>query len=102
MEKIKSHTYENGFNAMYIQAPGTRVYSAVLFVGMGSRFEKKDLRGISRMYANICFQGSKNYPDKQALLSACDDIGFGVRSTVNPEYSMFYFSSTEEQFLLTP
>jgi len=99
MEDITTHTFSNGLPAVYLNHASSKVYTAILIVGVGSRFETKELQGISRFYANICFQGNQDYPDKDQLDQAIDNLGLIIKPAVYPEYSLYYFSSQKDQFL---
>ena len=99
METIKPHVFSNGLPAVYIHSPNTRVLTAVLLVGAGSRFETNETKGISRFYANICFQGTQEYPEKDQLWETIDQLGLIIKPTVYSEYSLYYFSAVKEKFL---
>jgi len=99
VETVKTHVFSNGLPAVYLHSPSVRVYTVILLVGAGSRFETLENQGISRFYANISFQGSEQYPDKNQLGQAIDRLGLSIRPTVYPEYSLYYFSSVEEKLL---
>ncbi len=98
MENIKTHVFPNGLASVYLQYPGARVLTAILLVGVGSRFETQETHGLSRFYANICLQGNQDYPSKKQLAEALDNLGLSFVPTVNPEYSLFYFSCLKDYF----
>jgi predicted Zn-dependent peptidase len=95
MEKITTHVFSNGLPSVYISIPSSKIFTAVLIVGVGSRFEEEQYQGLSRFYANICFQGSQDYQDKDSLAQVIDSLGLVIKPSVYPEYSLYYFSSTK-------
>ena len=95
METVKPHVFSNGLAAVYIHSPSSRVLTAVLLVGTGSRFETKETQGLSRFYANICFQGNQEYREKDQLWQRIDELGLTIKPTVYSEYSLFYFGVAE-------
>jgi len=99
MEDIQTYVFQNGLAAVYLYSPTTRVFTAVLVVGAGTRFETAENRGISRFYTNICLQGNQSFPDKDKLSEAIDSLGLSFKTTVNPEYTLTSFSTIEKGFI---
>jgi predicted Zn-dependent peptidase len=99
MNDIQTHVFKNGLPAVYLHSPSSRAYTAALVVGAGTRFETEEQRGISRFYANLCFQGTASLPKKSDLWLAIDKLGLTVKPAVYPEYSLFYFSSSQDRFI---
>ncbi len=99
MEDIQTHVFQNGLPAVYIYSPQTRVFTAVLVVGVGTRFETTENRGITRFYTNICLQGNQEYPSKEKLSEVFDSLGLTFKTTVNPEYTLTSFSTVEKEFI---
>lgn len=99
MEATQSYVFQNGLASVYLYSPSAQVFTTILLVGAGSRFETQDTQGLTRFYANVCFQSSEQYPQKDLLLEAIDELGLIIKPTVTPEYSLYYFSSAKERFL---
>jgi len=99
METIQSHVFQNGLPAVYLYSPSAQVFTTILLVGVGSRFETQVNQGLARFYTNVCFQSSEQYPQKDLLLETIDQLGLIIKPTVTPEYSFYYFSSVNERFL---
>ncbi len=96
MEKITTHIFSNGLPAVYIHIPFSKIFNAVLITGVGSRFEELQYQGLSRFYANICFQGNQDYPTQEQLSGAIDRLGLIIKPSVYPEYSLYYLSTQKE------
>ncbi len=98
MENLKAHVFSNGLPTIVMPMPSARAITAILVVGAGSRFENTANNGISRFYTNVCWQGSKNYPNADLLWEATDQVGLVAKTIVQPEYTLFYFSAVPEFF----
>jgi len=99
MEPTKTHIFPNGLAAVYLQLPSTKVFTVILLVGVGSRFETLENKGLARFYANFCLQGSEQFQTKNELEAAMDQLGLTIRPAVYPEYSLYYFSCTKEKLV---
>jgi predicted Zn-dependent peptidase len=98
MTDFQTHIFNNRLPALYLHDPNTRIYSAVLLVGVGTRFETKKTEGISRFYTNTCLQGSSQYPDQNSLAAAIDKLGLTLQTKVSPEYTTTSFTSPDKHF----
>ncbi|MFC1711780.1 M16 family metallopeptidase [Patescibacteria group bacterium] len=98
MSKLTTHVFQNGMPAAFVALPDSRVNTAILIVGAGTRFETLETQGLARFYANICFQGSKDYASKDQLWNAIDALGLTIKPAVYPEYCLYYFSSSPQVF----
>lgn len=98
MDKLDSFVYSNGLPALHLYAPLNKAITAIFIVGAGSRMETATNNGISRFYTNICWQGCKNYPSADMLWDITDQAGLAIKTIVQPEYTLFYFSAVPEVF----
>lgn len=68
-------TLPNGLRVLSVPLKETKAVIVQVFVGAGSRFESKDINGISHFLEHMFFKGGERYPDTKAVASALDGVG---------------------------
>ena len=53
----------------------TKTVSVLVFVGLGSRYETKDLMGITHFLEHMLGKGTKERPDALSIASEIDGVG---------------------------
>lgn len=95
---LHSRTLENGLRLQAISMPGTNVVTTLILAGAGSRYETKDLAGISHFLEHMFFKGAKKYPTPKSVAEAVDSFGGEFNAFTGKEYAGYYVKSGAENF----
>ncbi|NQU83588.1 MAG: insulinase family protein, partial [Parcubacteria group bacterium] len=60
----KKTTLKNGLRIITVPQKGTGAVTVLILVATGSKYEKKDISGISHFLEHMFFKGTKKRPDK--------------------------------------
>lgn len=86
----------NGLTLQAVEMPGTNVVTTLILVGAGSRYETKDLAGISHFLEHMFFKGAKKYTTPKAVSEAVDSFGGEFNAFTGKEYAGYYVKSGKE------
>lgn len=73
--KHKITTLKNGLTLITVDIPSLESVTTMVAVGAGSRYETKDLNGISHFLEHMFFKGSRKYPTTEIIATLIDGIG---------------------------
>ncbi len=88
-EYAKDHL-ANGVRVITAPMPSTRSITVMVMVSAGSRYESRNINGLSHFMEHMFFKGAKRYPDAMAVASAIDSVG-GVFNAFTSEEKVAYF-----------
>jgi predicted Zn-dependent peptidase len=86
----KKTTLENGLRIIIIPMKGTRAVSVLVLVGAGSKYETKEINGISHFLEHMFFKGTKKRPNTLALIEPLDRVGGVYNAFTEKEYTGFW------------
>ena len=86
----KSTLFPNGLRFISKSIEGTQAVTALVLVGAGSRYETKNINGISHFLEHMFFKGAKKYPDARAVSEAIDGVGGDFNAFTGKEYAGYY------------
>jgi len=86
---IQKIELENGLRIVLEQIPHVRSVSLGIWIGTGSRYEKKDENGISHFLEHMFFKGTKTRSAKE-IAESFDRIGGQVNAFTAKEYTCYY------------
>jgi predicted Zn-dependent peptidase len=96
--KIHTKTFKNKLRVQAIEMPGTNVITTIILVGAGSRYETKEISGISHFLEHMFFKGAKKYKTPKAVSEAIDKFGGEFNAFTGKEYAGYYIKSGKENF----
>lgn len=94
--KIHQKTLKNGLQIQAIEVPGTNVVTTLILVGAGSRYEEKDISGISHFTEHMFFKGAKKYKTPKEVSQAVDSFGGEFNAFTGKEYAGYFIKSGKE------
>jgi len=71
----KKTTLKNGLRIITVPMRGTRAVTILVLVGTGSKYETKEMNGISHFLEHMFFKGTKRRPTTLELVEPLDRIG---------------------------
>lgn len=86
---INKVTCKNGVRVVLENIPTVRSVAIGIWIGTGSRFEPKELNGISHFLEHMFFKGTDNRSAKE-IAESFDSIGGQVNAFTSKEYTCYY------------
>jgi predicted Zn-dependent peptidase len=93
-------TLSNGLRIL--TAPMTHTYSVSvgIYVGTGSRYERKEEAGLSHFVEHLCFKGSAKRPSAREISEAIDGVGGFLNGGTDRELTVYYGKAAALHFAL--
>ena len=86
----KSTTLPNGLKLITTPLEGTKSVTVLCLVGAGSRYENKQINGISHFLEHLFFKGAERYQNAEEVASAIDSVGGDFNAFTGKEYAGYY------------
>ena len=94
---FKKTTLKNGLRIITVPQEGTQAVTVLVLVGTGSKYEKKEINGISHFIEHMFFKGTKKRPSLRAVSETLDKIG-GIYNAFTSEEYTGYFAKVEASY----
>lgn len=94
--KLHEKKLANGLTLQAVEMPGTNVVTTLILVGAGSRYETKDIAGISHFLEHMFFKGANKYTTPKEVSEAVDSFGGEFNAFTGKEYAGYYVKSGKE------
>jgi len=86
----KVTTLPNKLKIISAKIEGTKAVTALILVGAGSRYETKEINGISHFLEHMFFKGAKTYKNTREVSEAIDGAGGEFNAFTGKEYAGYY------------
>jgi len=86
----KFHTLDSGLRLITIPMRSTKTATVLVLVGTGSKYETKDINGISHFLEHMMFKGTTKRPGKLDIARELDGIGADYNAFTGKEYTGYY------------
>ncbi len=83
-------TLENGLRIVTKELDNTKSVTVLILVGAGSRYEVKEINGISHFLEHMFFKGAKKYKNTKEVSEAIDGVGGDFNAFTGKEYAGYY------------
>ena len=93
----KLTTLPNGLKVILTPIEGTKSVTVLCLVGAGSRYETKDINGISHYLEHMFFKGAQRYKNAAEVSSAIDGVGGDFNAFTAKEYAGYYVKLASHQ-----
>jgi len=88
---FKKTTIKNGLRIITVPQKNTQSLTVLVLVGTGSKYEKKEISGISHFLEHMYFKGTKKRPSTIAIAETLDKVG-GIYNAFTAEEYTGYFA----------
>ncbi|MFH1308991.1 MAG: pitrilysin family protein [Patescibacteria group bacterium] len=75
MSEFQKHTFKNGLRLVTVPMKNTKAVTVLVLVGTGSKYETKEINGISHFLEHMFFKGTKKRPNTLAIAETLDRVG---------------------------
>ena len=94
--KTTTHTLKNGLRVLLIDTESFPTVTALVMVGAGSRYERKDNNGIAHFFEHMAFKGSNKYKTSFEISSAIEGIGGLFNAFTSKDHTGYWIKATNE------
>ncbi|TSC90829.1 MAG: hypothetical protein G01um10142_201 [Parcubacteria group bacterium Gr01-1014_2] len=94
------HKYDNGLRLVVVPMKSTKTVTVLILVGTGSRYETKNINGISHFLEHMMFKGTAKRPNAIDISRELDSIGAQYNAFTSKEYTGYYAKSSNENLEL--
>lgn len=99
MHKIS--TLKNGLTLITVSMPHLDSVTSLVAVGAGSRYETKNINGISHFLEHMFFKGSRRYPSAEQISTLVDGIGAINNAATDKEVTYYWIKSSSKHIELS-
>jgi len=90
-------TLSNGLRVVTNKLESTKAVTVLVLVGAGSRYETKEINGISHFLEHMFFKGAKKYKNAREVSEAVDAVGGEFNAFTGKEYAGYYVKVASEK-----
>lgn len=94
--KFERHVLKNGLRLVVVPMKDNPTATVMVMVEAGSKYETKDISGISHFLEHLCFKGTVKRPKSLDISLSMDKIGASYNAFTNREYTGYYAKSSYE------
>ncbi len=87
---VKKTNFGSGLRLVTKNLPNTQAVTVLVLVGAGSRYETKEINGISHFLEHMFFKGAKRYRNAREVSGAIDAVGGDFNAFTGKEYAGYY------------
>lgn len=91
---FKKTTLKNGLRIITVPQKGTKAVTVLVLVATGSKYEKKEINGISHLLEHLLFKGTKKRPGNIFISEPLDRVG-GIYNAFTGEDYTGYFAKVD-------
>lgn len=95
--KYSRKVLDNGLRVLTIPMPSFESATVLVMVGAGSRYETKEISGISHFLEHMAFKGTQKRPNAMEISSVIDGMGGEWNAFTSKEYTGFYIKSAKDR-----
>ncbi|MBU1177071.1 MAG: pitrilysin family protein [Patescibacteria group bacterium] len=90
MNNFKKTTLKNGLRIITVPTKNTKTITVLVLVGTGSKYEDKNINGLSHFLEHMFFKGTKKSPNTIKLIGPLDKIGGAYNAFTSQEYTGYW------------
>ena len=95
---FKKTTFKNGLRIITVPQKGTQAVTVLVLVGTGSKYENKEINGISHFLEHMFFKGTKKRPTTLQVNEPLDRIG-GIHNAFTGKEFTGYWAKVDFKHL---
>src|SRR3989338_4820392 len=99
--KHSSYTLDSGLRLAVVPMPATKTATAFVLVGTGSKYEAKNINGISHFLEHMMFKGTEKRPGTMDIARELDSLGAEYNAFTGKEYTGYNAKARVEMLDIT-
>ncbi len=92
---------KNGVRVLEVPVAEAPSVTSLILFGVGSRYETKEINGLSHFLEHMFFKGTKNRPSAEMIAEEVDSIGGEMNAFTSKEYTGYYIKAAGKHGKLT-
>jgi len=96
--KAKKTILKNGLRVITIPMKESPTVTALVLVETGSKYETKEINGLSHFLEHMCFKGTVKRPTARDITTELDTMGAQYNAFTGQEYTGYYAKSDAKHF----
>ncbi len=97
---FKKTILKNGLRIITVPQKNTQAVTVLALVGTGSKYERKEVNGVSHFLEHMYFKGTKKRPTSLAIAETLDKVGGIYNAFTGEEYTGYFAKVSSSQFEL--
>ncbi|MGQ9573653.1 MAG: M16 family metallopeptidase [Dehalococcoidia bacterium] len=93
-------TLANGLRILTAPMPHTYSVAVAIYIGAGSRYERKEQAGLSHFLEHLCFRGTQKRPTSKDISEAIDRLGGILNGSTDREFIVYHAKVAAPHFPL--
>jgi predicted Zn-dependent peptidase len=89
---------DNGLRVITETMPHTHSVSICIFVGVGSRYEKDSLAGVSHFIEHMLFRGTEKRPESRIISESIEGLGGILNGGTDKEFTVYWCKVPSNHF----
>ncbi len=98
MLKPLKYKLKNGLRVIMIPQPESLTATAMVSVEAGSKYETKDINGLSHFLEHMCFKGTTKRPTALEITTELDGLGAQYNAFTSQESTSYYAKVKKDNF----
>jgi len=86
----KLYNFDSGLRLIVVPMTSTQTATVLVLVGTGSKYETKEINGISHFLEHMMFKGTTKRPDKLEIARELESIGADFNAFTHKEFTGYY------------
>lgn len=91
-------TFNNGLRLILVHQPASLATTVMVLVEAGSKYETKEINGLSHFLEHLCFKGTAKRPSQLIISSELDGLGADYNAFTSQEYTGYFAKARNENF----
>jgi predicted Zn-dependent peptidase len=92
--------FKNGLTLITAPLKGTKAVTVLVLVRVGSRYETKEINGVSHFVEHLVFKGTKKRPTSLDITKELDSVGAEFNAFTAKDHTGFYIKAAAEEIEL--
>lgn len=95
---FKKTVLKNGLRVITYPMENTRALTLLVLVGVGSKYEAKEINGISHLLEHMAFKGTQKRPNTLDIAKELDKVGGAYNAFTGKEFMGFWVKVDSQHF----
>lgn len=95
--QFHKHTLKNGTRLIAVPQESTGTFTVLVLFSVGSRYETRNINGISHFIEHLMFKGTKSRPNTLSISRELDSYGAEYNAFTSKDYTGYYIKINAER-----
>lgn len=96
----KKETLKNGLRLITVPNAGTKAVTVLILLPVGSRYEAKDINGVSHFIEHMMFKGTKRRSTSLDISKELDNVGAEFNAFTSKDHTGYYVKASADKIEL--